>query len=129
MHPRPRLSSTALLATLVLAAGAPAGASAAPMPVTAPTAIDLTAPTVVFTAGPAGGKVTAGSRATFAFGADEPATFACRVDAAPSTPCVPPWSTAPLKAGTHTISVRATDAARHVGKPTRTTITARRAGH
>jgi len=118
------LRSLLLTATLALVAAAPA--SAAPLPVSAPTAVDLAAPTVVFTAGPAGGRVAAGARATFAFGADEPATFACRLDAAPYVPCVPPWSTAPLKPGNHTISVRATDAAGHIGKPTRSTVTARR---
>ena len=49
--------------------------------------------------------------ATFAFSANEPATFACSLDGAPATACATPASYSGLAGGTHTFTVVATDSA------------------
>jgi hypothetical protein len=49
-------------------------------------------------------------RATFAFAANVPATYACRLDEAPWAACASPHTVTGLADGTHTLRVRATDA-------------------
>ena len=57
---------------------------------------------------------TRNRRATFAFGADEPATFACKLDKKPFAPCTSPYSKR-VKRKRHTFTVIATDTAGNPG--------------
>jgi hypothetical protein len=71
---------------------------------------DDTAPDTTITAGPSG--PTNDTTPTFSFTSDEAgATFSCRVDDDSYATCTSPWTTDELDDGTHSISVRATDAA------------------
>lgn len=49
--------------------------------------------------------------ADLSFSADEPATFRCRLDAAPAEPCASPYAPPALEPGRHTLEVAAVDAA------------------
>ena len=74
--------------------------------------VDLTAPDTVALNGPK--KVTAGESASFAFGSTESgSTFSCQVDKDAAKTCSSPFKlkTKKLKAGKHTLTVTATDAA------------------
>lgn len=72
--------------------------------------VDATAPTTgIF------GEAVSGTSASFTFGADEPASFACQLDGGAWTPCVSPVSYHSLGAGAHTFRVRATDTAGNRG--------------
>ena len=71
--------------------------------------VDVTPPTVVFSEHPE--AVVAVDSARFAFAASEPATFACRLDAAAASPCVSPVSLTALAEGPHVFVVVATDTA------------------
>lgn len=71
-------------------------------------AVDATAPETVIDSGPSG-EVPVGT-ADFTFSsADAGATFECRLDDAPWTPCASPLSLSGLLDGAHTFEVRATD--------------------
>ena len=71
---------------------------------------DTTPPDTTITAGPSG-KVSATS-ASFSFTSSEPgSTFECQLDGGGYTSCTSPKSYTGLAAGSHTFSVRATDAA------------------
>jgi hypothetical protein len=66
------------------------------------------APDTTITDGPTG--LTGTDTPTFSFSSSDPsATFECRVDGAPFTPCSSPFTTAPLADGHHTFAVRAID--------------------
>ena len=87
---------------------------------------DLTAPIVTITSGPA--PRTSSPAPSFAFSANEPATFACRVYAQGATPpafspCSGPTGThtptANLNDGRYTFDVRATDPSFNTGDATR----------
>ncbi|HEV2785549.1 MAG TPA: hypothetical protein VGV67_04115, partial [Solirubrobacteraceae bacterium] len=60
------------------------------------------------------GTTTSGSRATIAFAADEPATFACAVDGGTAAACTSPFTTPALPDGPHEVDVFATDGAGNV---------------
>ncbi len=79
--------------------------------------LDLVAPTVSVTAGPL--PVSVDQHPVIDFTADEAGvTYACALDGAAFSSCTPPLSlgvTAPLSLGSHTLVVRATDAAGNVG--------------
>jgi hypothetical protein len=71
---------------------------------------DTTAPDTSITSGPSG-SVTETS-ASFAFTSTETgSTFQCQLDTAPSAACTSPQAYSGLAAGSHTFSVKATDAA------------------
>ncbi|MCS7051993.1 MAG: hypothetical protein NZL87_10285, partial [Thermomicrobium sp.] len=70
---------------------------------------DTTPPETTLTAVPA--ATTEETTATFAFVANEPATFRCSLDGAPAQPCTSPITYSNLTVGLHTFSVTATDAA------------------
>jgi hypothetical protein len=76
--------------------------------------IDSTPPSVSVTAGPTGTVGT--SSATFAFSASEPAAFSCSLDGGGVSSCASPATVAGLGDGSHTFSVRATDAAGNPGQ-------------
>ncbi len=80
-----------------------------PTPAAAAFVVDTTAPdTQIDVAPPAVGPVAAPS---FAFSSGDPgATFECRLDAGAWAPCASPFAAPALGDGTHTFSVRATDA-------------------
>ena len=75
---------------------------------------DTTPPTVSITSGPA--ATTIATSAAFTFTADEAGvSFTCSLDNAPSAACVSPAAYDGLAIGSHTFSVRATDAAGNAG--------------
>ena len=74
--------------------------------------MDLTAPQTTISVKPP--AVTATTTATFEFSGDEPATFECKLDTGSWAACATPKSYSGLAAGSHTFSVRATDAATNV---------------
>jgi hypothetical protein len=63
-----------------------------------------------------------GDDATFSFGADEAATFACSLDGGAFTSCTSAATYADLDPGKHTFRVRATDMAGNVD-PTPASVT------
>jgi hypothetical protein len=77
--------------------------------------VDTTGPTVTFNAGPANGSTIDTGSATFGFSANEPSTFACRVDAGSFSACHSPFTASSLAAGAHTVQVRGTDSVGNVG--------------
>lgn len=76
---------------------------------------DLTPPTTMITSGPADGSTVDTTSVSFAFSADESATFECSLDGATFTPCISPKAYDNLAAGPHTFKVRATDDAGNQG--------------
>jgi hypothetical protein len=71
---------------------------------------DTTSPATDITSGPS--DTTASTSASFEFDATDPsAVFECRLDAGSWEPCTSPKAYAELAPGSHTFSVRATDAA------------------
>jgi hypothetical protein len=82
--------------------------------------VDGTAPVtslVPHPATPGEGVISALSTATFAFAADEAATFRCSLDTAPFAACGTPKAYTGLRSGPHTFRVQATDTAGNVGAP------------
>ena len=71
--------------------------------------VDLTAPETSIGSGPA--DPTASRSASFAFSADETATFECRLDGGAFTTCSTPAAYADLGQGAHSFDVRAIDRA------------------
>jgi hypothetical protein len=70
---------------------------------------DTSPPDTSVTSGPA--ATTTRTDATFTFGSSEPSsTFACSLDGAGWSPCTSPQTYAGLSVGSHSFSVRATDA-------------------
>lgn len=80
---------------------------------------DTTPPQTTITNAPQDGEATS---ALVAFNADEPSSFECKLDAAAYVACISPWQMSSLSAGSHTVSVRATDTAGNVD-PTPATAT------
>ena len=74
--------------------------------------IETRAPTAVLTSGPPG--LTNTSAASFAFSADEPSTFDCKVDDRGFEPCSSPAAYHGLVDGGHAFTVRAWDAVGNV---------------
>ncbi|WP_082282730.1 Ig-like domain-containing protein [Myxococcus hansupus] len=75
--------------------------------------IDTIAPDTTLSGGPTG--TTAATDATFSFTANEsPATFECSLDGAPFTTCTAPVTYTGLADGSHTLRVRAVDAAGNI---------------
>jgi len=75
-----------------------------------PATPETVAPETTITSAP--DATTNDTTPTFEFVADESdATFECRVDGAPFTPCASPHTSAPLADGAHVFEVRAVDAA------------------
>jgi hypothetical protein len=74
--------------------------------------IDATAPQTTLASRPK--AKTAARSATFAFSANEPGAFQCRLDAGSYTPCKSPKTYTRLKGGVHRFMVRAIDAAGNV---------------
>ena len=71
---------------------------------------DTTPPETTITSGPTG--TTNDNTPTFAFSSSESgSTFQCRVDSGSWASCASPWTTSALSDGSHSVSVRATDAA------------------
>lgn len=76
---------------------------------------DMTAPTAIFTSGPAQGATITSATPTFGFKSSEPgSTLECHVDAAAFQACTSPFKTPHLSNGGHSFSVRATDAAGNI---------------
>jgi hypothetical protein len=72
---------------------------------------DVTAPETTIDSGPATGATIADASPTFAFSSNEQASFQCKLDNAPFSPCSSPKQLGPLTDGQHTFSVRARDRA------------------
>ncbi len=77
---------------------------------------DTTPPETTITSGPAGGTTISDPSPAFAFASDDAAaTFECRFDGHPFSPCSSPTSPmSPLTDGAHSFAVRAKDAAANV---------------
>lgn len=80
-----------------------------PPPPPPPPPKDTTAPT--FTGVSGSKSISIKGQAKFAFSANETSTFLCRVDAREFQPCTSPFTAPRLRAGHHTFSVQAIDAA------------------
>ncbi len=90
-------------------ASTPAGPPAPP-PVVPPPPADTTAPNTTISSGPAG--TTTSTSASLGFGSSESrSTFRCSLDSGVWSTCVSPKSYSGLVVGSHTFSVKATDAA------------------
>jgi hypothetical protein len=83
--------------------------NADPSPASSAFTIDTGAPQTTIESGPSG--VIADATPAFTFSADEPATFACRIDGGAYAPCTSPLTLSSLSDGDHVLEVRATDAA------------------
>jgi hypothetical protein len=83
--------------------------------------VDTVAPTAAFdpSTGPGEGALQTISSETFTFTTSEPAggRFECALDDAPFAPCASPAAVTGLRAGGHSFSVRAIDAAGNVSDP------------
>jgi hypothetical protein len=90
-----------------LAMGITTGSGGAPPP---PPPADTTAPDTMISSGPSGTSTT-DTTPTFAFTSSESGSFECKVDSTSWASCTSPKTLATLAAGSHTFSVRATDAA------------------
>ncbi|MBX3154377.1 MAG: Ig-like domain repeat protein [Deltaproteobacteria bacterium] len=88
---------------------------------TDPFTIDTQPPTVVITAQPVALSNDDTPTVTFTIGGD-PTTIECRVDTGAFAACTSPF-TPTVADGTHTITVRVTDAAGNIGSATSTTFT------
>jgi hypothetical protein len=85
--------------------------------------VDTTPPETTITSGPADGAVIRDIDPTLEFTANEPgASFTCRVDAEPATPCASPFTSPTLSDGQHAVAIAATDAVGNV-EPTPATRT------
>jgi hypothetical protein len=80
--------------------------------------VDATPPIVSFSAAPP--AWTSSTAASFGFGANEAATFECRLDGAAYGSCASPQTVSGLADGGHVFDVRATDSVGHVGIGSRT---------
>jgi hypothetical protein len=90
-------------------ASAPTGPPAPP-PVDPPPPADTTAPNTTISSGPAG--TTTSTSASLGFSSSESrSTFQCKLDSASWVTCTSPKSYSGLAVGSHTFSVKATDAA------------------
>jgi hypothetical protein len=78
--------------------------------------VDATSPSVSI-GSPANGSVTADDTPSMSFGVGDASatTEECRVDGGVWLPCASPYTPLPLTDGSHTLSVRSTDAAGNVG--------------
>jgi hypothetical protein len=86
------------------------------VPVVRTWTVDTVAPTATLApgTGPIDGATSGLDRETFAFSADEPATFQCRLDDAPFAACASGIVLDRLTSGRHRFEVRATDRAGNV---------------
>ncbi|KAB8142250.1 isopeptide-forming domain-containing fimbrial protein [Chloroflexia bacterium SDU3-3] len=91
-----------------------------PTPATYSWTVDTTAPDTTIDSQPA--NPTTSTSASFSFSANETATFECKLDSGAYAACTSPQSYTGLSEGSHTFSVRATDAAGNVD-PTPATYT------
>jgi hypothetical protein len=72
-------------------------------------AVDTASPNTAITGGPVGS--TTDTTPTFTFASSEsPSTFSCKIDGGADVPCKSPYTTPALGYGSHTFSVKATDA-------------------
>ena len=87
------------------------------VPVTRAWTVDTAPPVAALdpASGPGEGALQAVNRETFAFGANEVASFECRLDAAAFAPCASGITVERLTAGAHRFEVRAIDRAGNVG--------------
>ena len=84
--------------------------------------VDGVAPVVTITAGPP--ALTSAASASVSFTVDDPtATLECSNDGGPWQPCTSPVTRSALSDGSHTVAVRATDAAGNVSAPAARTWT------
>jgi hypothetical protein len=84
-----------------------------PPPPPPPPPADTTPPDTTISSGPTG--TTSDATPSFAFSATEPGSaFECKVDTGGWSACSSPYTTAMLSDGSHTVAVRATDAAGNV---------------
>ncbi len=81
---------------------------------TVPAPPDTTPPQTTITSGPANGAEISDPSPSFAFKANEPASFQCRVDGGGWSHCTSPDQLGPLAGGTHSFAVRAIDTADNV---------------
>ncbi len=86
-----------------------AGNNVDPSPASRDWTVDVTAPTTTIVTGPTG--TVASTSATFTFSSNETVTYQCNRDAAGWVACSTPHQPTGFTQGSHTLQVRATDAA------------------
>lgn len=94
--------------------------NADPSPATRAWTIDTIPPTVSITGGPAQGSIVTSSSPSFTFTAEAGATTECKLDASAYSNCTSPKSYTGLADGSHTFTVKATDAAGNTATASRT---------
>src|SRR5262249_17643749 len=72
--------------------------------------VDTTPPETAITGGPDDGSATVDVAPTFTFTSSDPGSITCALDAGAPATCTSPFTTPPLLAGTHTLTVTAIDA-------------------
>lgn len=82
--------------------------------------VDTVVPAVRITAGDDG--TVSEPTATFSFSAEDGADVACAIDTGAFEACTSPWTTRALKNGTHSVRVRATDAAGNAAETSRVVV-------
>jgi hypothetical protein len=86
--------------------------------------VDTRAPSITITSGPASGNTATSASASFGFSSNETgSSFQCSLDGAAYTTCTSPQDYSNLSEGSHTFSVKATDAAGNTGAPVSRTWT------
>lgn len=86
-----------------------AGGNLDPSPASRDWTVDVTPPTTTIVTGPTG--TVASTSATFTFSSNETVTYACNRDGAGFVACTTPHQPTGFSQGSHTLEVRATDAA------------------
>ena len=112
--PSQAASPTGIEPSVIPSPGRPVSSAGDPTPSSSP--VDHDAPETTLAS-----RSATADAVTFVFGADEPASFSCRLDSVGYRPCTSPITYDELDAGWHTFAVRSTDQAGNVDPTAATT--------